>query len=179
MDDSGDVYITGLASTDFPTTPGAFQTTLKGSSDAFVTKFNPTGSALVYSTYLGGNGDDYGEGVAVDNVGNAYVMGISRSYNFPTTVGAFQTKCNGVNRKECRKFGDAFVTKIDVRPDTTTVISSSPNPSKYGQAVAFTATVTSSVGAPPNGETVTFMKGKTVLGTGTLNVAWPPLRPRR
>jgi len=52
---------------------------------------------------------------------------------------------------------------------TTTTLTSSPNPSTYGQAVTFTAVVTSSAGAPPDGETVSFMKGKTVLGTGTLS----------
>ena len=52
---------------------------------------------------------------------------------------------------------------------TTTTLSSSPNPSTYGQAVTFTAVVTSSAGAPPDGETVSFMKGTTVLGTGTLS----------
>ena len=52
---------------------------------------------------------------------------------------------------------------------TTTTLTSSPNPSTYGQAVTFTAVVTSSIGAPPDGETVTFKKGTTVLGTGTLS----------
>jgi hypothetical protein len=52
---------------------------------------------------------------------------------------------------------------------TTITLSSSPNPSTYGQAVTFTAVVTSKLGAPPNGETVSFMKGTTVLGTGTLS----------
>ena len=55
MDTAGNAYVTGYtASTDFPTTPGAFQTTYGGDQDAFVTKLNPTGTALVYSTYLGG-----------------------------------------------------------------------------------------------------------------------------
>ena len=52
---------------------------------------------------------------------------------------------------------------------TTTTLKSAPNPSKYGQAVTFTAVVSSSIGPPPNGETVSFMKGKIVLGTGTLS----------
>ena len=52
--------------------------------DAFVTKFNPTGSALVYSTYLGGSGDDQGYGIAVDSSGNAYVTGLTSSTDFPT-----------------------------------------------------------------------------------------------
>jgi hypothetical protein len=54
---------------------------------------------------------------------------------------------------------------------TTTTLSSSPNPSTYGQAVAFTATVTSSIGSPPDGEIVSFMKGTTVLGTGQQHLA--------
>jgi hypothetical protein len=64
---------------------------------------------------------------------------------------------------------DAFVSKMYIAPGTTTTLSSSPNPSTYGQAVTFTAVVTSGLGAPPDGETVSFTKGKTVLGTGTLS----------
>src|SRR5205807_5137036 len=79
----------GLAS-DFPTTPGAFQTMSGGFEDAFVTKLNPTGSALVYSSYLGGEWGDSGRGIAVDAAGNAYVTGWTGSNAFPTTPGAFQ-----------------------------------------------------------------------------------------
>ena len=57
----------------------------------FVTKLNPTGSALVYSTYLGGTGNDDGNGIAVDTAGNAYVTGYTGSTNFPTTANPFQT----------------------------------------------------------------------------------------
>jgi hypothetical protein len=64
---------------------------------------------------------------------------------------------------------DAFVTKLSMAAATTTTVTSSPNPSTYGQPVTFTAAVTSEAGAPPNGETVTFKKGITVLGTGTLS----------
>jgi hypothetical protein len=101
------------SSSDFPTTPGAFQTRYGGgSSDAFVTQLNPTGSALLYSTYLGGSGSDYGQGLAVDASGNAYVTGATGSIDFPTTIGAFQTMhAAGSNL-------DAFVAKIinDVPP---------------------------------------------------------------
>ena len=63
VDGAGNAYVTGhTASTDFPTTAGAFDTTYNGGDDAFVTKLNPSGSALVYSTYLGGSGDDDGYG---------------------------------------------------------------------------------------------------------------------
>ncbi len=96
-----------LPSADFPTTAGAFQTTYGGGSfDAFVTKLNPTGTALVYSTYLGGTSEDFGEGIAVDTAGNAYVTGSTTSTNFPTTAGAFQTTYGGGDY-------DAFVTKLN------------------------------------------------------------------
>jgi hypothetical protein len=82
VDASGNAYVTGqTGSTNFPTTPGAFQTTYGGGSfDAFITKLNPTGTALVYSTYLGGSGDDFGTGIAVDESGNAYVTAHPLSY---------------------------------------------------------------------------------------------------
>ena len=76
VDNAGDAYVTGqVASTDFPTTAGAYQSYDAGGWDAFVTKFNPAGSALVYSTYLGGSTQDVGNAIAVDSVGNAYVTG--------------------------------------------------------------------------------------------------------
>ena len=71
-----------------------------------MTKLNPTGTALVYSTYLGGTGEDYGSGIAVDTAGNAYVTGTTYSTDFPTTAGAFQTTFGGGN-------ADAFVTKLN------------------------------------------------------------------
>jgi hypothetical protein len=119
VDGNGNAYVAGQTIlscgryscvSDFPTTPGAFQPTYGGGgSDGFVTKFNPTGSALVYSSYLGGSGADYVSGVALDTSGNAYVTGSTTSANFPTTVGAFQPIPRGP--------GNAFVTKIvDVAP---------------------------------------------------------------
>jgi hypothetical protein len=109
VDSSGDVYVTGVAySGNFPTTAGAFQTSFAataGNSNAFVTKLNRTGSALVYSTYLGGTGSDHGDGMAVDSLGNAYVSGFAQSANFPTTAGAFQTALAGSQ--------NAFVTELN------------------------------------------------------------------
>jgi hypothetical protein len=168
VDSKGNAYATGYTdSTDFPTTPGAFQTTCGGGKncwfypDAFVTKLNPTGSALVYSTYLGGKPADEGRGIAVDSAGNAYVTGFTYSA-FPITPGAFQTIFGGA-------YSDAFVTELDVRAVPVITLTSSLNPSTYGQAVTFNAVLTSTIGAPPDGETITFMNGKTVLGTGTLS----------
>ncbi len=106
LDASGNAYITGYtASTNFPTTTGAFRTTLAGFQSAVVTKLNATGSALLYSTYLGGSNTDFGLGIAVDSFGNAYVTGDNESTNFPTTTGAFETSFNGG--------GDAFLTKFN------------------------------------------------------------------
>jgi hypothetical protein len=106
VDGRGDAYVTGPTdSLDFPTTAGAFQTIVGGTQDAYVTKLDRTGSALVYSTYLGGSGSDEGEGIALDARGNAYVTGTTDSVDFPTTVGAFQTSAGGMS--------DAFVAKLD------------------------------------------------------------------
>jgi beta-propeller repeat-containing protein len=106
VDTAGNAYVTGFTeSINFPTTTAAFQTTLAGGFDAFVTKLNATGSALVYSTYLGGSDWDFGFAIVVDAAGNAYVTGQTLSTNFPTTLGAFQPVFGGP--------GDAFVTKLD------------------------------------------------------------------
>jgi hypothetical protein len=105
VDASGNVYVTGeTGSVDFPTTPGAFQTTSGGGTDVFVSKLNAAGTALLYSSYLGGGGLDESKGIAVDTSGNAYVLGETLSSNFPTTPGAFQTTAGGSR--------DAFVTKL-------------------------------------------------------------------
>ena len=116
VDGAGSAYLTGVtSSTDFPTTPGAFQpgfTGSAGASDAFVAKIFANGSSLVYSTYLGGTGEDQGWGIAVDIAGNAYVVGETQSCDFPTTSGVFQPSAIGTN---CFNFGpsDLFVTKLD------------------------------------------------------------------
>jgi len=104
VDSSGNAYVTGNTnSANFPTA-SSFQAALSGPRDAFVTKFNPAGSALVYSTYLGGSGDDDGGGIAVDSSGNAYVTGNTNSANFPT-ASPFQAAPGGGF--------DAFVSKLN------------------------------------------------------------------
>jgi len=96
----GNAYVMGTTSaSDFPTLNAA-QATLKGGQSAFVTQLNATGSALVFSTYLGGSGTEFsgfgrGNTIAVDSTGNAYVTGTTTSGDFPTPVGAFQTTPGG------------------------------------------------------------------------------------
>lgn len=92
VDSTGHAFVTGkTSSVDFPVTAGAFQDTLHGITNIFVTELNPAGSALVYSTYLGGSSVDQANAIALNPVGNAYVAGSSTSTNFPTTPGAFQS----------------------------------------------------------------------------------------
>ncbi len=106
VDASGAAYVTGwTSSSDYPTTSGAFDTTLNG-ADVFVTKLNASGSALVYSTFLGGRSRDESYSIAVDASGAAYVTGMTNSSDYPTTAGAFDTTYNG-------RWWDAFVTKLN------------------------------------------------------------------
>ncbi len=108
-DVDGNAYVVGYTqSANFPTTPGAFQTTSGGMEDAYVVKLNPSGSALVYSTYLGGQNSEGGFGMALDASNQVYITGGSRSTNFPTTPGAFQTTYRGGGDDY-----DVFVTKLN------------------------------------------------------------------
>lgn len=103
LDGLAQVFLTGsTTSANFPRLR-AFQNSLGGATDAFVSKLGLSGSALIYSTYLGGTSDDAGRGIGVDLVGDAYVAGYTESLNFPTTA-AFQSAFGAVR--------DGFVSKI-------------------------------------------------------------------
>ncbi len=105
VDAQHNVYVSGYTlSMDFPVRNGAQKSFGGGEEDAFVTKISPGGGKIVYSTYLGGGANDFGNGIAVDALGNAYVTGWTRSSDFPT-VNAFQSGPSGGGE-------DAFVTKI-------------------------------------------------------------------
>jgi len=139
VDSAGNAYVTGYtSSTDFPTVKGSYQTTYGGQGagrnlpafgDAFVAKLNPTGTALVYSTYLGGSNDEKGAAIAVDSSGSAYVGGATLSNNFPTK-NAYQAtyKGSGGNPDLCSgcgplvNFGDGFIAKVT--PDGTGLVFS-------------------------------------------------------
>ncbi|HSB18321.1 MAG TPA: SBBP repeat-containing protein [Bryobacteraceae bacterium] len=107
VDGSGSAYVTGAtASANFPVTPGALQAVFKGQRDAFITKVDPNGTALLYSTFLGGSGFDDPSSIAIDSSGNVYVAGMTTSQDFPATAGAYQTRFGGGG-------WDTFVVKLN------------------------------------------------------------------
>ncbi len=107
VDSSKNAYIVGVTySSDFDVTSGVLQSVNGGGpSDIFVTKFNSTGSGLIYSTFIGGSLDDIGNAIAIDSIGNSYITGFTNSINFPISSGAFQNIYATT--------GDCFVTKIN------------------------------------------------------------------
>jgi hypothetical protein len=158
VDSQGNAYVAGTAySTDFPTAD-PIQANNAGSYDAFITKVNAAGTMLVYSTYLGGAGADYGRGIAVDSGGNAYVVGATQG-GFPQ-VAPFQAY-------EARGPSEGFVAKISPLAPSTTSLISSLNPSIQGQSVTFTASVS---GTGVTGA-VQFKDGASNLGSPVTLVA--------
>ena len=130
VDTNGDAYITGSTTSPefstttgyYPTTAGAFDTSFNRhgsnvSSDAFVTKLNPSGTSLVYSTFLGGLSEDGGYAIAVDTKGNAYVTGYTRSLDYPVTSNAYDKYYNGEKYSYAI---DAFVAKFNASGNNLT-----------------------------------------------------------
>ncbi len=143
LDPAGNIFVVGTTiSTNFPVTTnnlfGFLRATNSGGSDVFVIAFSNNFSGVLYSAYLGGSGDDFGYGIALDPAGNAYIVGQTLSTNFPT-INARQTTRNGTN--------DAFLAKIilTVLPPVITV---SPTNQTVGvdSNATFSVTVT---GTPP------------------------------
>ncbi len=131
IDSSGNAYVVGTTlSRDFPISANAFQKSWAGdggeptypqysavlyiSGDVFVAKLNPTGSQLIFSTYLGGSDDDFAARIAVDAGGNVYVAGYTLSGNFPVTSKAFQRSYQGTDPNNVFfNTGDGFVSKLN------------------------------------------------------------------
>jgi len=107
VDLEGCTYLSGsTGSLDFPTTSAAFDSTRNQGYDLFACKLNSDGSSLIYSTYIGGSGYDFGNDLYVDEHGCAYITGETESFNFPTTSGAFDTSYNEGGK-------DAFLCKLN------------------------------------------------------------------
>lgn len=132
VDSGGNAYVAGVTqSSDFPVVRGSMQTHLSGGlSNAFVAKLNPTGSGLVYATYLGGSGPDDARGIAVDAAGSAYVTGVTSSRDFPVVAG-FQRTLDGPQ--------SAFVSKLSA-DGTSLVYSTYLGYQSEGHAIAIDAT---------------------------------------
>ena len=167
VDSSGSAYVTGYAySTNFPVTVGAFQIVNNAASlkldNAFVSKLNPAGTALLYSTYLGGsayrgaNESDHGVGIAVDNLGNAYVIGSTSSQNFPVTAGAYETILT-------QNYTTPFIAKLDMSPGVpVAVVTVTPSSLSIasGQTMSVTVTVNGGAGNPtPTGSLLLITSG--------------------
>jgi hypothetical protein len=168
VDASGSAYVTGYTnSLDFPVTGGAAQRAPGGDWDAFAAKLSPSGGALVYATYLGGSGLEYGWSIAVDASGSAYVTGRSSSSDFPVTVGTAQGTFGGGGGSG--DGGDAFVAKLSPTGDSliySTYLGGSDRDDGTGIAVdaagsAYVAGSTSSTNFPV---TIGSVQGK--LGGG-------------
>ena len=163
IDSAGDAYITGRAtSADFPLTSGAYQRLLTGEVNVFIAEVNPKGSALEYSSYLGGDGHDYALAIARDKSGYIYLAGSTNSDNFPTTPRAYQA--------EYDKNGAGFITKLALEPSNTlaTTTSLTSNTSIYRQPVILTATVSGGdSGIVPTGQVTFYFDA---VGTATADL---------
>ena len=203
IDSEGDVYVTGQAwSSNFPVTSGAIQKANAGAGNvtynAFVTEINPTGTGLVYSTYLGGSGNSFGSygyyhgdfatGLALDSSNNIYIGGVAYSYNYPTTSGALQASNLAANNSG----SNGFVSKISgmstvqspavATAATATVLSANANPVTAGNSVALTATVKAVSGSSvPTGSVVFTVDGAAAsmvtLNAGTATYSSASLTP--
>jgi hypothetical protein len=155
VDSSGNAYVTGGAtSTNFPTA-NPLQANLAGSVNAFVAKLNPAGSALVYSTYLGGGGRDQGAAIAIDSAGSAYVTGGTNSTNFPI-ANPFQANLGA------GASSNAFVAKISTPPAPGVTFSTTDL--TFGSVPEGTASSVKSVTLTSSGTGSLSIKGITISG---------------
>jgi hypothetical protein len=148
VDAAGDAFVAGESfDDDFPVTPDAYQSTNRaydtGGATAFLTEVNPTGTALIYSTYFGGSGGSAGESVAIDSTGNAYLCGTTYSSDFPVTPGAYITQSDFVASPGQPFYGQSFLAKFAFHGATTTTVTPDGSPEPVGAAVTLTAYVAS------------------------------------
>jgi hypothetical protein len=130
VDNNGNAFVTGsTASPNFPTTPGSFQPTQKKMNEAFITKFNNTGTSILYSSFVGGSKDDYGLSIALDSEKNPYITGYTISDDFPIIQCAYQTT-------PLTYYSDCFLFKLnfnDSKFSYSTFISGSYR--EYGTSI--------------------------------------------
>ena len=163
VDSGGNAYVTGSTiSLNFPVSSAPFQVSRRGVTDAFVTKLDPTGTTVLHSTFLGGSGDDAGNAIAVDALGNAYVAGTTNSLNFPV-LGPVQPRLGGGN--------DAFVAKLD--PTGSALVYSTylgSNTEDVGNGIALDAVGNAYVAGSTEGSTFPNNGAITCLSTKAFGV---------
>jgi len=166
VDSAGHAYVTGnTTSPDFPLA-NALQGANRGERDVFLTKLSPDGSSLVYSTYLGGVGSDYGLEIAVDAGGSPYLTGLTFSNDYPTTAGSFDTARDG----GAARTSDAFVTKVSADGGSLAYsgyIGATGSENMYGGDIAVDAEGNAIVtGTTDSTDLVTVNGFQTVFGGG-------------
>jgi uncharacterized protein (TIGR03437 family) len=189
VDSSGNLYATGCTdSLNFPTTPGAFQMNYAGPTtlpflvdqllgDAYVLKLNAAGSSLVFSTYLGGSGDDMAMGMAMDGMGNVLVVGFSNSPNFPVTANAIQTVSKGPGPLQTdNSFGDMFLFQFS--PSGARLYSTflGGTGDDIATAVAVSANVTAFVGGITDSKDFPILNAAQPNYTGTVYTGTPTIQ---
>jgi uncharacterized protein (TIGR03437 family) len=193
LDSTGNVWLAGqTVSPNFPTTANAISRKFGGEidlgplrfGDAFVSKLDPTGSHLLYSTYLGGSEADVAYGIAVDSTGAAYISGGTGSPNFPTTPGALQTTYTGYTPNAPPSPGpEGFVTKIDGSGDLVystfisagggLVVDTSGQTYVSASGNAFASTSQPTCASPPNEEVLVLNStGSALVGSSPIPGAY-------
>ena len=149
IDKNGSAYVAGWSGGNYPVTTGAFQTTLSGNGAAVLTKLAPNGSALIYSSYIGGSSGDNAYSLSVDDDGCAYVHGFTYSSDFPTSAWAYK-------RSITVSWGESFLFKMNATgtgPVFSTIIGDVNGGPTWavevdGNGVSYLAGVTKSSGYP-------------------------------
>ncbi|AXC16144.1 T1SS secreted agglutinin RTX (plasmid) [Acidisarcina polymorpha] len=180
VDTTGEATVTGFTYDEniFPLTPDAFQsqnqtTSYSAGANAFLTRLNRDGSALIYSTFLGGHFEADGLAVAVDSAGDAYLTGSTLGGAFPVSVGAFQPKYSGNSNHD---YYNAFVSKfyfgtLPASLATTTTLSTSTNTVQEGVPFTLTAHVALADGTAVTRGSVNFVFNGNDYGTVVLDSA--------
>lgn len=178
VDGSGDAFAVGqTSSTNFPTTSDPLQSSLHSSGgwNAFLTELSPDASGLIYSTYLGGSSSfgDVATGVALDSATNAYIVGYTESFDFPTTAGAFQTTLNGSQSAFVTELSSPNSPSIAVTANPTSETIVSGQSAEYalivGSQGSFSGPISFSCSGLPARATCNFSPASVIPSSGAVN----------